>query len=194
MPSPSLKTDARYTYGDYLTWTNEARWEIIEGVAYCMSPAPTTTHQRISGALFSMIYNHVTNKGCEVFSAPFDVRLGSVDISDDNWETVVQPDISVICDEKKVDDRGCRGAPDWIIEIISPSTASRDHIQKRRLYEKHGVKEYWLVDPTYRLAHIYRIGKDGGYSLFQVCSEEEVIDVDVLPDFRVDLTRVFPRQ
>ncbi len=96
MPSPSLKTNAHYTYGDYLTWTNEARWEIIEGVAYCMSPALTTAHQRISGALFSMIYNHVANKGCEVFSAPFDVRLGTPDISDDNWETVVQPDISVI--------------------------------------------------------------------------------------------------
>ena len=194
MPSPSLKTNARYTYGDYLTWTNEARWEIIEGVAYCMSPAPTTAHQRISGALFSMIYNHVANKGCEVFSAPFDVRLGTPDISDDNWETVVQPDISVICDEKKVDDRGCRGAPDWIIEIISPSTASRDHIHKRRLYEKHGVREYWLVDPTYRLVHRYRIGKAGGYALFQVYSEEEVIGVDVLPDFSVDLSRVFPRQ
>ncbi len=194
MPSPSLKTDARYTYEDYLTWTNEARWEIIEGVAYGMSPAPTTAHQRISGALFSMIYNHVEDKGCEVFAAPFDVRLGTPDISDKNWKTVVQPDISVICDEKKVDDRGCRGTPDWIIEIISPSTASRDHIQKRRLYEKHGVKEYWLVDPTYRLVHIYRIGKDGGYSLFQVCSEEEVIDVNVLPDFSVDLSQVFPRQ
>ena len=74
MPSPSIKTDARYTYGDYLTWTNEARWEIIEGVAYCMSPAPTTVYQRISGALFSMIYNHVADKGCEVFSAPLSAK------------------------------------------------------------------------------------------------------------------------
>ncbi len=194
MPSPSLKTDARHTYGEYLTWTDEDRWEIIEGVPYCMTPAPATLHQSISGSLFYLIYDNLKDKGCRVFSAPFDVRLGTPDISHENWETVVQPDISVICDADKIDDRGCKGPPDWIIEIISPSTASRDHIQKRRLYEKHGVKEYWLVDPTYRIVHIYRLAKDEGYALFQICSEDDVIEVSVLPGFSVDLNRVFSHQ
>ena len=167
MASPSLKTGARHTYGDYLTWTDEDRWEIIEGVSYGMAPAPTTFHQRISGKLFNMIYNYLEGQRCEVFAAPFDVRLGVPEISDENWETVVQPDISVICDKNKIDERGCKGPPDWIIEIISPSTASRDHIQKRRLYEKHGVKEYWIVDPSYRMVHVYRMDKEGSYSFFQ---------------------------
>lgn len=191
MPAPSPKTGTAHTYGDYLTWNDDKRWEIIEGVPYCMTPAPTTYHQRISGALFNKIYNHLDGKSCEVFHAPFDVRLGPENIQDDQLDTVVQPDISVICDKSKIDEKGCRGAPDWIIEIISPSTASRDHIQKRRLYETHGVKEYWLVDPSYRLVHIYRLADDGTYLLFKVCSEEDVVEISFLPDFGLDLAVVF---
>ncbi len=191
MSEPSSKSDARHTYGDYLTWTDEKRWEIMEGVPHAMTPAPTTFHQRISGAIFNRIYTYLEDKRCEVFHAPFDVRLGSEDVEDDQWDTVVQPDISVVCDESKIDEKGCRGAPDWIIEIISPSTASRDHIQKRRLYETYGVKEYWLVDPSYRLVHIYRLGDDGTYLLFKVCSEKDMVDVSVLRDFDLDLSLVF---
>ncbi|MFW6287550.1 MAG: Uma2 family endonuclease, partial [bacterium] len=153
--------DRLYTYSDYLTWSDEKRYELINGQVYTMSAAPYRRHQEISGELFRQISVYLFDKMCKVYSAPFDVRLPEGE--EDNGEilTVVQPDIVIICDEDKLDKRGCRGAPDLIIEIISPSSAARDKKIKRDLYEKHGVKEYWLVDYIEKVLEVYLIDEEG---------------------------------
>ncbi len=144
-----------FTYGDYVQWQGDDRWELIDGVPFAMSPAPSRAHQQVVVRLAVAIEPALRRRGCHVFVAPFDVRLSALDEKDNDVTTVVQPDISVICDVKKLDDAGCRGAPDWIIEVLSPATAVRDQVQKRDLYSQHGVGEYWLIDPQARLLTIY---------------------------------------
>jgi Uma2 family endonuclease len=160
MALPALKSDYKYTYGDYCSWPDEERWEIIEGEPVAMSPAPNRYHQRILWNLSGIMHRAEDTgllKGCEVYPAPFDVRLPDSDEADDLITTVVQPDISIICDNRKLDDKGCRGAPDLIMEILSPSTASRDMILKKDLYQKHGVKEYWIVHPLEKIVIVYKL-------------------------------------
>ena len=122
----ALKLEERFTYGDYLTWDDGERWELIDGVPYNMSPAPTVRHQAISRELSTEFALYLRGKPCQLFAAPFEVRLPEVDESDELVETVVQPDLSIICDKSKLDEAGCRGAPDLIVEILSPSTAHKD--------------------------------------------------------------------
>lgn len=150
----------RYTYGDYAQWTGDERWELLDGEALAMSPAPKRLHQEVVGEVFWQIKNALRSKPCRVFVAPFDVRLPQGSEEDDKIETVVQPDISVICDRAKLDEAGCRGAPDWIIEVLSAGTAGRDQVRKLELYERHGVGEYWIVDPVEQTLSVYRL--DGG--------------------------------
>jgi Uma2 family endonuclease len=157
MALPALKSNYKYTYGDYCSWPDEERWEIIKGVPFAMSPGPNRFHQRIAYALISQISAQTPKENkCEIYFAPFDVRLPEHDEADDFITTIVQPDISVICNKEKLDDQGCRGAPDLIMEILSPSTASRDLQIKKDLYEKHGVKEYWIVHPGDTIVIVYR--------------------------------------
>ncbi|MHB8057961.1 MAG: Uma2 family endonuclease [Desulfuromonadaceae bacterium] len=145
MPQLKPKDNQRYYYSDYLTWNDGERWELIDGVAYSMSPAPGRRHQEISGELFRQLANYLKGKQCKVYDAPFDVRLSDqVDASDNYIETVVQPDILVVCDRTKLDEKGCNGAPDLIIEITSPSTAKHDLGTKFDLYQKHAIQEYWI--------------------------------------------------
>jgi len=151
-----------HTYGDYVSWTDEIRHELIDGVAYAMSPAPTRLHQEVTGEMFRQIADALDSSPCRPYIAPFDVRLPRAKESDDDVDTVVQPDISVICEESKLDERGCRGAPDWIIEVLSSGTASHDQIIKRALYERVGVREYWLVHPTDKVVTIYLL-ENGAY-------------------------------
>jgi len=150
-----------FTYADYCTWPDEERWELIDGEAYAMSPAPARIHQEVVVALVAQIHGALDGTACQVYVAPFDIRLPDQDEADEAIETVVQPDIAVICNPAKLDEKGCRGAPDWIIEVLSPSTAAKDQIRKRELYERHGVLEYWLVHPTDRILFVYRLGADG---------------------------------
>ena len=157
-----LRDPERHTYGDYRTWPEEQRCELIDGAAYAMAPAPTRLHQRLVGELFREISDALDGSGCEVNIAPFDVRLPEQDEADDAVTTVVQPDISIVCDPAKLDDKGCRGAPDWLIEVLSPASAGHDQIRKLALYERHGVREYWLVHPVDRVLTIYRL-EDGAY-------------------------------
>ncbi|MBI4778090.1 Uma2 family endonuclease, partial [Candidatus Desantisbacteria bacterium] len=125
------KKEERFTYGDYLKWPDDQRWELIDGVAYDMSPAPSRKHQKVVGELFAQFHSYLKDKSCEVYVAPFDVRLPEVDegvaplAADEEIITVVQPDIVVVCDRDKLDDRGGRGAPDIVIEILSPWTAKQ---------------------------------------------------------------------
>jgi len=183
----------RFTYGDYLAWPDDERWEIIDGEAYDMTPAPNRFHQKIAGNLFSIIHRFLEGKACEVYIAPFDVRLPDSDEVDEKVCTVVQPDIVVVCDPKKLDERGCRGAPDWVIEILSPSTSGKDHLKKRELYERHGVKEYWLIHPTDRVVMIYRLAKKT-FGKPSVYEDESEIQVGIFPDLMVQTSKIFPSQ
>ena len=159
-PRPNQHNE-RLTYGDYLHWPDDERWELIDGVAYDMSPAPSRRHQDFVVELVRQTANHLRDSACSTYVAPFDVRLPRADEADEQVDTVVQPDVAVICDPSKLDDKGCRGAPDWIVEVLSPSTARKDQREKRDLYERHGVREYWLLHPIDDMLMIYRIGPDG---------------------------------
>jgi len=181
----------RYSYFEYLQW-DEGRWEIIDGVLYDMTPAPSRQHQKISGDLFVKIHNQLSNSSCEVYSAPFDVRLpGENTHSDDKIFTVVQPDITVICDKDKLDDRGCVGAPDLLVEILSPATAAYDLKIKRDLYEKHGVKEYWIVHPVDKIFMIYTLSEDGCYQKAAIFSGKDIIESSAVDGLRINLEDIF---
>lgn len=161
MPYP-MRDQAHHTYGEYLTWPEEMRYELIDGRAYAMSPAPARIHQDIVGEIFRQIANQLEDQPCRVYVAPFDVRLPELDEADADIVTVVQPDITVICDERKLDQHGCRGAPDWVIEVLSPASASHDQIRKLALFERHGVSEYWVIHPLDRIVSVYE-RQDSGY-------------------------------
>ena len=156
----ALRDPEHHTYGDYLAWPEDVRYELIDGEAYMMAPAPTVSHQEIAGEVYRQLGNALQGKPCRALIAPVDVRLPKADEADERIDTVVQPDVLVVCDEAKLDRRGVRGAPDWVVEVISPRSASHDQIIKRRLYERHGVKEYWLVHPMDRVLTIYRFAGD----------------------------------
>ncbi len=180
-----------YTYSDYLRYTEDDRFELIAGEVYDMSPAPSRRHQQISVELSRQIANHLAGRQCSVYVAPFDVRLAEAYEADDETSTVVQPDIAVICDHKKLDDKGCKGAPDFIAEIISPYTASKDNITKAALYEKHGVKEYWIVHPIDNILIIRRLGEHGKYSPADFYEGKGTLALAVLPDLEIDLDALF---
>ena len=174
----------RYTYEDYCTWGDDERRELIDGVPYAMA-APSWRHQEISGQLNRLIGNYLVGKPCKVLAAPFDVRL----IEDAYGDTVVQPDISVICDQSKLDDKGSIGAPDMVIEILSPSTAMLDKLLKFKKYLQSGVREYWIVDPDSNTVAVH-ILKNGEYVTYAYGSDE-TIPVYVLEGCVIDLKEVF---
>jgi Uma2 family endonuclease len=181
----------RYTYGDYLTWIDGERWELIDGAPYNMTPAPNRRHQQITVDLTRQFANFLLDKPCRVYVVPFDVRLPEADEVEADITTVVQPDISVICDPVKLDDAGCIGAPDLIVEILSPSTSLKDHREKFNRYERAGVKEYWLVDPANRLVTVFILGEDKTFDRADVYGDEDKIAVRTLPGLEVDLLLAF---
>ena len=181
----------RYNYGDYVRWQGDDRWELIDGEAYCMSPAPSRIHQALVIELGAQILNFFRGAKCQVYVAPFDVRLPRGDEPDSEVDTVVQPDVAVICDPAKLDDAGCRGAPDWLIEVISPSTSVRDQVQKRDLYERHGVREYWTIDPAERLLTIYSRQSGSGFEPPDTRPARGRQAVPLFPGLRIDLDPPF---
>ncbi|KAA6186734.1 Uma2 family endonuclease [Thiohalocapsa marina] len=154
------RDEAHHTYGDYLTWPDDVRYELIDGVAYLMAPAPTLDHQDVAGELYYQLRQALEGKSCRVYIAPVDVRLPKANEDDAFIDTVVQPDVLLVCDPGKLDRRGVRGGPDLIVEVLSPSTASHDQIRKLRVYERARVREYWLVHPVDRILTIYRLDED----------------------------------
>jgi len=184
MPLP--QKNLKYTYSDYCSWNDGERWELIDGVAYGMSPAPMRNHQDVSGALFYQLYNFLKDKPCKVYSAPFDVRLNAGEKSEKN-DTVVQPDIVVVCDKSKLDEKGCNGAPDLVIEILSPSSLRMDRLLKLEKYRHYGVREYWIVDTEALGVEAY-ILDNGRYYLNAYIDEAPV---EVLPGCVIDLKEVF---
>jgi len=191
MALPLLKKSTNFTYGDYVNWPDDERWELIDGYAYNMSPAPSRKHQKILRDLGLPIANFLVDKTCEVYYAPFDVRLPEANEDDEDVITVVQPDIVVICDPDKLDDAGCRGAPDLIIEILSPSTTSKDMKTKLSLYEKHGVKEYWIVHPVDNIILVFKLSKNKMYGKPEVYTAEDKIKTAILEGLEIELDRVF---
>jgi len=180
-----------FSYKDYQDWT-EGRWELINGIVYDMSPAPLRIHQKISFEIARQIGNCLMDKPCEAYTAPFDVCLPEYeDAWDEDIDTVVQPDLAVICDASKLTDRGCTGAPDMIIEILSPATAGKDLQKKRLLYEKHGVKEYWIVHPTDKIVMVYTCKATGRYGQAEIHTENDIVRSSVISGLFVDLTLIF---
>jgi Uma2 family endonuclease len=155
-----------------------------------MTPAPARKHQAINVRLLAQFYTFLKGHDCEVYTAPFDVRLPSGD-GDEQTFTVVQPDISIICDKSKLDDRGCVGAPDLIVEILSPATSKKDAKDKFYLYEENGVKEYWMVDPDTKLLDIFVLGNDKKYHFAGKYTEDDTVKVNIFPELEIDLTEVF---
>ncbi len=188
----TLKNDneTAYSYGDYLTWTGEERYELIEGEAFLMSPAPSTRHQEMCFFLSMKLGQYVTNKDCKVFFAPFDVRLPFGNEMDEDISTVVQPDIVVICDRSKLDEKGCKGAPELVIEITSPSSFYRDMKTKKDLYERAKVKEYWIVDPANQGVMVFVL-KDGQYEKPLIFGGTDMLHSHFFSDFEVNLCELF---
>lgn len=169
-----------HTYADYLGWPEDVRCELIDGVAWMMAPAPDLAHQEIAGEIFFQLRRKLEGNPCRVFIAPVDVRLPRAAEADEDIDTVVQPDVLVVCDPARLDRRGVRGAPDFVVEVLSPATAAHDHVRKRRIYERAGVREYWLVHPADRMVTIYRLA-GAEYGKPEVCVLAGETPVGVLP-------------
>ncbi|WP_282775761.1 Uma2 family endonuclease [Phaeodactylibacter xiamenensis] len=190
-----LDLSKKYTYADYLTWQLDEMVELIRGKVVRMAPAPGTSHQSASSNLHVAIGSYLIGKKCKLFSAPFDVRLPlpEAEQQQNKTGTVVQPDLCVICDISKLDDRGCNGAPDWIIEILSQSTAHKDLNEKFELYRHAGVQEYWVVHPAEGTVLPYRLDADGQYALPRSTpyTVGDKVPVGLFPGFEVELGAVF---
>lgn len=187
-----LDLSKRYTFADYLTWFDEKRRELIEGFIQ-MFPAPVRKHQKYSSQLHGIFWTYLRNKKCEIYSAPFDVRFPkNGEKKDSQIYTVVQPDISIICDLNKLDKRGCMGAPDLIIEILSEKNAKHDIDTKFKLYEKHGVKEYWIARPNEETITVFVLNKKGKYQFIKTYINDKKIPVNIFNgDLIIDLKEVF---
>ena len=189
----ALDLKRRYTYADYLTWIDDIGRELIEGFIK-MFPAPRRIHAKVSYNISLRLGVFLLkNKGkCEVYSAPFDVRFPINGEKENNKiYTVVQPDICVVCDLSKLDERGCLGAPDMIVEIFSPSTGKRDLHDKFLLYEKHGVKEYWIVYPEAKAVNVFLLNEKAKYDEGKVYEFSDNVPVHVFNDYLISLDDIF---
>ncbi|MEZ0542208.1 Uma2 family endonuclease [Fibrella arboris] len=186
-----LDPDRTYSYADYLTWQFQERIELIKGRILKMSPAPSVRHQRLVGALHLQLATHFGKKPCQVFFAPFDVRLynrkKSIKASKDIF-TVVQPDLCVICDDAKLDEQGCNGSPDLVVEVLSPGNTKREMNEKFDLYREAGVLEYWLVEPADEMVLIYVLEGDQYIGLKPMTDS---LTSRLFPELAIDLTELF---
>ena len=176
--------DTKFTYADYVQWDDDVRRELIDGVPYLMA-GPNRRHQEILTNLVLQFGNFLKGKHCKVDAAGLDVRLNADTLDD----TVVQPDITIVCDHSILDDAGCRGVPDMVVEILSPSTANYDKTLKFNTYLKAGVREYWIIDPKEKILAVH-ILKDGNY-ITHAYSSDETVPVHVLEGCIIDLSEVF---
>ncbi|MGH2331193.1 Uma2 family endonuclease [Thermoanaerobacter mathranii] len=189
MPLP--KREEIYTYDDYQNWPDEQRIELINGQIYLLAP-PSRIHQKIVIEIATQFHNYLRNKKCEVYVAPFSVRFpAGNEKSDKEIKTVVEPDIVIICDKLKLDEKGCKGAPDLIVEVISPSTGRKDKIEKFNLYERHGVKEYWIVEPDLKIISVFTLQENNRYGRPEVYTDENKIKVSIFEDLEINLKDVF---
>lgn len=184
--------NSRYTFADCLTWNEKERIELIQGEAFLMA-SPSSTHQEISMEISRQLANYLEGKHCRVYPAPFDVRLFEKNgDTPADVDTVVQPDISVICDKSKIDKNGCKGAPDLIVEILSPSSLRNDRLVKLRLYQQAGVREYWIADPENKTVQVLLSDGAGTLCPHEDYGREAVAKVNVLDGCFIELSKVFP--
>ena len=189
-----LDLNQSYSYADYLTWQFNETVELIKGKIMLMSPAPNVTHQRVSMNFSGSLFNFFKRKKCQVFAAPFDVRLydrkKSI-LSNEDIHTVVQPDLCVICNPDILDMQGCNGAPDWIIEILSKGNSKREMQIKYELYQESGVQEYWIVYPNDQAINQFVLDESGRYQLKQMYTDDDMATPHLFPELAIDLTEVF---
>ncbi|WP_234028443.1 Uma2 family endonuclease [Lentibacillus sp. Marseille-P4043] len=188
------KDDRKYTYADYLSWPEDVRAEIIDGIPY-LQAAASRIHQKVLSELHRQIANFLVGKECEIYPAPFHVVLDLEDESsrEENKEDVFEPDITVVCDESKLDDSGCKGNPDMIVEIISPSTARIDKIKKFNKYEQAGVKEYWIVEPLEKIVSVFILQENQHYGRPDLYTDEDQVQVSIFDELAIDLRLVFEK-
>jgi len=190
-----IDPNASYSYADYLTWRFDEAVELIRGKISLMCPAPNVRHQQFSVYLSSHIFFYFQNTPCQVFSAPFDVRLYDRKkslLASQEITTVVQPDICVICDPDKLDEQGCNGAPDWVIEIVSKSTAKNDVQAKHALYAECGVTEYWLVFPYEEIVQQFVLPDNANhYQLHNNFANDDQAVSYLFPELAIDLAALF---
>ncbi len=179
----------RYSWAEYLRWPEDERYELVEGVPYAMSPAPGRRHQEIGGEIFRQMANQLAGTSSRVFHAPFDVKLSAEEA--DDAPTVLQPDITVTCDPSKLTRQGVSGAPDLVVEIVSPDSGLADRRRKFDLYQAYGVGEYWIVDQDESLVEVYRLDSEGRYLRAGVYGKEDRLTASVVPDLEIELAAVF---
>lgn len=186
-----LDLDKIYTYADYLTWTFKERVELIKGKIFKMSHAPSSYHQEISGNIFYAIKGYLKGKNCKIIAAPFDVRLTKKKSLDGDVLTVVQPDLCIVCDKSKIDKRGCLGAPDLIVEILSTGNDQIEISKKYELYETNRVKEYWVVFPYEGMIQVYSLNAEGKYTTSFPYASGGVVRSVLFPDLELTIESVF---
>lgn len=188
---PTGQAGGDYSYADYLTWEFEEMVEIIKGKVFkSAAVAPRRIHQKLSGNVFNKLHNYLNRKSCEVYDAPFDVRLPVKSKKNEDIFTVVQPDICVICDKSKLDEYGCIGAPDLIVEILSPGNNKKELQNKYEVYEESGVKEYWIIQPYELTLLIYTL-MDGKYIPSKLFTVGDIVESKCIMGFKLDLNEVF---
>lgn len=190
MELSDLDINKTYTYADYLKWTFDERLELIKGKVFKMSPAPGSMHQRLAHRISLKIGNYLIGKSCEIFFAPFDVRLPRPSLNDKEIFTVVQPDVCVICDKKKVDDKGCLGAPDIVVEILSPGNNKKELQNKYDVYEEAGVLEYWIIQPLEKTFFKYTL-EDNHFKASRLLTIGDEVTSPILPGFVLSLDELF---
>jgi Uma2 family endonuclease len=191
MQLSDLDITKSYTYADYLKWAFDERLELIKGKIFKMSPAPGSAHQLISGAIFNELYNYLKGKPCKVIHPPFDVRLTTRSKKDNkDILTVVQPDIVVVCDPLKIDEKGCLGAPDIVVEILSPGNNKKELQNKYEVYEENGVLEYWIIHPSEKTFLKYTL-IDNSYQASRLLTTGDKLSTPILPGFILNLDELF---
>ena len=186
-----LDPNGTYTYADYLFWKFEERVELLRG-SVPQRAAPSRVHHVISGNLYRFLSNALWKSPCKVYAAPFDVRLPYLSQTQNREiTTVVQPDLCVICNPEKLDDRGCIGPPDLIVEIISPGNSKREMKDKFEIYQESGVLEYWIVNPTEKMVQVYRRNETGKYIGLQPFIEGDLLETPIVPGLQINLGEVF---
>ncbi|KQC02297.1 Uma2 family endonuclease [Pedobacter sp. Hv1] len=180
-----------YSYAHYLNWLFDERVELIKGKIFEMSPAPSRVHQEVFGTIFMAIGNFLKNKPCKIYGAPFDVRFPKESKADKDVYTVLQPDICVVCDLTKLDARGCIGAPDLVVEVLSPGNNKTELLHKYKIYQEFGVKEYWVVSQSDQTILIYTLDELGKFQPSKIFTLSEQVTSSVLPGFVLNLDDVF---
>ncbi len=184
-----LDLSKKYTYADYLTWKFEERVELLRGYVFKMSPAPNLRHQKIVGDIYGSIWTFLKKEKCQVFIAPFDVRLPVP--KKKNPTTVLQPDITVVCDEKKLDVQGCNGSPDLVVEVLSPGNTKKEMKSKLEIYQEAKIPEYWIVNPEHEFVIIYTLNETGKYISSLPYTSDDKIESQSIKGFRLDLGEIF---